>query len=129
MHRYTVSLLALALALALLAPVRALSPRTRINGSYDFVVVGGGLAGLVVGSRLSQDTNHTVLVLEAGSNGDAYRERIDTPAYSYYQSLWGTPLDWAYSTDPQENVAGRQIYWPRGKVLGGEYHPSIHPPR
>ncbi|KIY01127.1 uncharacterized protein Z520_02679 [Fonsecaea multimorphosa CBS 102226] len=92
---------------------------TSIADSYDFVIVGGGLAGLVLGARLSEDANHTVLVLEAGSDGDEYRDRIDTPAYAYYESLWPTDLNWAFTTTPQPNANNSQCPWPRGKVLGG----------
>ncbi|KAJ5887455.1 glucose-methanol-choline oxidoreductase [Penicillium taxi] len=105
--------------IALAIPAYTLSPRTSIADSYDFVIIGGGQAGLVLGGRLSEDSNHTVLVLEAGGNGDDYRTRIDTPAYGYFQSLWTTPLNWAFNTVTQPNLEDREIFWPRGKVLGG----------
>ena len=91
----------------------------KISNNYDFVIVGGGLAGLVIASRLSEDTNHTVLVLEAGASGDAVRQKIDVPANAYYSSLLGTSYDWQYTTEPQTHAGGRSLPWPRGKVLGG----------
>ncbi|CCM05590.1 uncharacterized protein FIBRA_07818 [Fibroporia radiculosa] len=90
-----------------------------IASSYDYVIVGGGTAGLVLAARLSEDANTTVLVLEAGDTGEAVQDKIDIPVYTYYNSLVGTSYDWAYETVPQPNADNRQIAWPRGKVLGG----------
>ncbi|MGK8509653.1 GMC family oxidoreductase [Nocardia asiatica] len=82
---------------------------------FDYVVIGAGSAGCVVAQQLSQDEERTVLVLEAGPT--VTDPRIDAPAR--WVELAGSELDWGYLTEPQKYAAGRQIYWPRGRVVGG----------
>ncbi|KAJ6442287.1 glucose oxidase [Purpureocillium lavendulum] len=84
---------------------------------FDFVVVGGGTAGLAVASRLAAaQPSLTVGVLEAGgvSHGE---DDIDIPAF--YGRALGGRHDWGFETEPQPGLGGRTLPWPRGKVLGG----------
>ncbi|KAF8159180.1 hypothetical protein B0H34DRAFT_655044 [Crassisporium funariophilum] len=90
-----------------------------LAASYDYVIAGGGLAGLVMASRLSENSGTTVLVLEAGDSGDAVAAGVNAPAGAYYSSIVGTDYDWKHVTVPQANLSNRAIGWPRGKILGG----------
>lgn len=90
--------------------------RTPIRTStHDYIVVGAGSAGCALAARLSEDPTVSVLLLEAGP-ADTKRE-IHIPAA--FSKLFRSELDWSYDTEPQEQLGGRTIYWPRGKVLGG----------
>ncbi|SPO21907.1 related to Glucose dehydrogenase [acceptor] precursor [Ustilago trichophora] len=84
---------------------------------FDYVVVGGGTAGLTVAARLSEDPAVTVGVIEAG----LWRPedpKINYPAF-IGQSLMNPDYDWCLETEPQQHSNGRKYAWPRGKVLGG----------
>ncbi|KAH7418086.1 putative aryl-alcohol dehydrogenase [Cadophora sp. MPI-SDFR-AT-0126] len=84
---------------------------------FDFVIVGGGTAGLVVATRLTEDPNVKVLVLEAGAN-KLNDPRIVTPGLA--ASLYDDPdFDWCFMSVPQEHLKGRRIAQPKGRTLGG----------
>ncbi|KAI1374107.1 oxidoreductase [Hypoxylon crocopeplum] len=83
---------------------------------YDFIVVGGGTAGIVIATRLSEISTLRVLVLEAGSDhSDDLRVKI--PAF--YAALHGTELDWCFKTEPQPSLNDRVVTLNQGKALGG----------
>ncbi|KUI08619.1 glucose-methanol-choline oxidoreductase [Mycolicibacterium acapulense] len=81
----------------------------------DYIVVGTGSAGSVVAARLSDDPSVRVVALEAGPHDKDKFIRI--PAG--FVKLFRSPMDWDYLTEPQKELDGRQIYWPRGKMVGG----------
>jgi len=83
--------------------------------AFDYIVVGGGTAGCVLATRLSQDPGQRVLLLEAGAAVTS--AAMANPAA--WPALWHTSVDWAYETVPQSGADGAVLEWPRGKVLGG----------
>ena len=83
---------------------------------FDYVVVGGGSAGCVVASRLSEDPNTSVCLLEAGGRGEGWI--VNTPAATAI--MLPAPINnWMFDTVPQPGLNGRKGYQPRGKALGG----------
>jgi choline dehydrogenase len=84
--------------------------------SYDYIVVGGGSAGSAVTARLSESGRHSVLLLEAGEDDSWLWLRV--PLGAGYVLLSDRSM-WRFYTNPEPNLAKREMFWPRGRVLGG----------
>jgi len=97
------------------AAVGTETPKTEAR-EFDYVIVGAGSAGCVLANRLSADGKHSVLLLEAGPK--------DTNIWIHVPLGYGKlfkekTVNWMYQTEPEPELGGRQVFQPRGKVLGG----------
>ena len=92
------------------------APTDWTDEDVDYIVVGAGSAGCVLAARLSEDAATKVLLLEAGPSDRSFW--IHLPI-GYAKTMWHPVYNWCFHTEPDANMNGRRIYWPRGKTLGG----------
>jgi choline dehydrogenase len=85
-------------------------------GEFDFIIIGAGSAGCLLANRLTASGRFRVLLLEAGGTDRRFMIRMPI---GYGHSFYNAAVNWRFETGPQEALAGRTSYWPRGKVLGG----------
>ena len=86
--------------------------------TFDYIIVGAGSAGCVLANRLTEDPSIKVLLIEAGGSDSWWNWKIHMPAALAYP-LSNDAVNWAYKSEPDPHMDNRQMYCPRGKVLGG----------
>ncbi len=82
---------------------------------FDYVIVGAGSAGCVLANRLSSDPGVTVALVEAGPRD----RKLEIKLPAAFPKLFHTKYDWDLSTTAQPELKARELFWPRGKTLGG----------
>ncbi|KAJ3908294.1 alcohol oxidase [Lentinula edodes] len=87
-----------------------------LSTKHDYVIVGGGVAGSVVANRLTENSNVSVLLLEAGP---FHKGVIETEVPFYFWLGIPSTYQWNYTTVPQSSANNRSISYPRGHILGG----------
>jgi len=88
----------------------------RIEGEFDYIVVGAGTAGCVTANRLTENGKHRVLLLEAGGRDNWIWFHIPV---GYLFAIGNPRADWLFKTEAEPGLNGRALSYPRGKVLGG----------
>ncbi|KAF8872796.1 GMC oxidoreductase [Gymnopilus junonius] len=86
--------------------------------TFDYIVIGGGTAGLPAAVRLSEEPSVSILVLEAGRVENLGDFKIDVPA-QFGHALRNPLYDWIFTTAKQKNLNNNSVFWSRGKGLGG----------
>ena len=84
--------------------------------NFDIVIVGAGSAGCIVANQIINNTNYKVLLLEAGASDN--NPVIQVPL-GYGMTFYHKKMNWNFYSETQKNLHNREIYYPRGKVLGG----------
>ena len=88
----------------------------RLEGDFDYIVIGAGTAGCIVANRLSADPSKRVLLLEAGGNDNWIWFHIPV---GYLFAIGNPRADWMFKTEAEPGLNGRSLSYPRGKVIGG----------
>ena len=84
--------------------------------TFDYVIVGAGSSGSALAGRLAENPRISILVIEAG--GSDLNPMIHMPI-GYGKLFYDSRVNWKFETEPEVNLTGKPMYWPRGKVLGG----------
>jgi choline dehydrogenase-like flavoprotein len=86
------------------------------TNEFDFIIIGGGTAGLTVANRLTELPYITVAIIEAG---DKVLNNPNVTDPDKFTVALGTPIDWQYESTSQAYAAGQKVSCPAGKALGG----------